>query len=179
MNVIIKYFWIFFNFLVIIIFGSIQHDANTQRTTPLLLNTTFDAEWIFLKFSSTIYRFWFLKSSNWALWGLARRCCGRSVARWAPSGIATAKNSIKICPLFQIVKRFLETWSKPNFHYLSGKFPFHRWWDNIGARTFLGFSARHKARTDPSRVLNEAKYILAATVTLFKMYTSKYRKAST
>ena len=50
MNVIIKYFWIFFNFLVIIIFGSIQHDANTQKTTLLLLNTTYDAAVNFLKF---------------------------------------------------------------------------------------------------------------------------------
>ena len=39
------------------IFNSIQHDANMQKTTPLLLNTTFDESVNFLKICSIIARF--------------------------------------------------------------------------------------------------------------------------
>ena len=102
MNVIIKYLKKSFNFLVILIFDSIQHDASMQKTTPLLRNTTFDEQrnFSFLSAWSQLdnFSFRFLKSSNWALRSLARRSCGHCVARWAsscvarwaPRGIATA-----------------------------------------------------------------------------------------
>ena len=62
----LKYLKTLFIVLVVFFYYKIHHDAKTQKTFPFLLNTIYDAAWIFWNFSLVIldnFSFWFLKSS--------------------------------------------------------------------------------------------------------------------